>query len=347
MIFIKPIHKFKIFKADAAPFFFYVEILPTDFTAFKSERTRNLLKKIDSNPIMPLPMRVDRVFNGEKSVLIRPREPISFSVMDDYIATINPYFFLQFGIEKLLYFTEIRAYEKFFISLPIEKVQKWWNSTEFRYTKLLQLEEDFSEFLNLYITNLLKAKLNHEDLINAATKYCQLIQEICEKRIKQNSILIETVRNEEHVPMYEKKLARYVEKKKRVEKIEYHPELVDIEIFDLSEKGFIVNKDQQYIILDNIKPKGLKYIPILFYDDLLECMLHNLKRLEDGNTPILDPSFLIDNKIITLQKSKEVETNKLQEYSWLRTFDTLEFESTLQSIKNTLIKYLETKTLDR
>ncbi|GAF88278.1 unnamed protein product, partial [marine sediment metagenome] len=76
---VKPIHKFKTFKSDAAPFFFFIEIFSPDLTSYEKERDFVLLKKINDNPIMPLPMRVDRVFNGEKSLLIRPKEPVFFS----------------------------------------------------------------------------------------------------------------------------------------------------------------------------------------------------------------------------------------------------------------------------
>ena len=100
---VKPIHKFKTFKYDAAPFFFYIEIFPPDLTSYKKERELVLLKKIKYNPIMPLPMRVDRVFNGEKSILIRPIGPVSSPIMDDIFASINPTPFLQLGIEKLLF----------------------------------------------------------------------------------------------------------------------------------------------------------------------------------------------------------------------------------------------------
>ncbi len=340
---VNPVHKFKIFKSDAAPFFFYIEIFPPDLTAFKSERTQTLLKKIMTNPIMPLPMRVDRVFNGEKSILIRPKEPISFSIMDDLNATINPTAFLQYGTEKLLYFTEIRAFEKFVIPLKIEKVKKWWESTKFLYAKLSCIEEDFSAFLRAYISTVLKANLNNEDLINAATNYCKTIQEICEKRINENSILIETTRKDTNVKMYKQKVAKYREKMKIVESVEYHPELVDIDVYDLAEKGFKINIDKQDILLDDIKPREIKYIPLLFYDDLLECMLQNLKKLDDGEGGILDPTFMLDKNIITLQKSKELDNLNTQELSWFRPFEELNFESSIQSIRSTLLVYFKAK----
>lgn len=343
---VKPVHKFKTFKSDAAPFFFFIEIFSPDLTSYEKERDFVLLKKINDNPIMPLPMRVDRVFNGEKSLLIRPKEPVFFSIMDDLYATINPTPFLQYGTENLLYFTEIRAFEKFLIPLTIEKVKKWWESTKFLYAKLTRIEEDFSAFLRAYINTVLKAKLNDEDLINAATTYCKMVQEICEKRINEKSILIETTRKEVNVKMYKQKVARYREKLKRVERVEYHPELVDIDVYDLAEKGFKYSMDNQVWVLNEIKPKEIKYIPLLFYDDLLECMLINLKKLDDGDDNILDPSFLLDKNIITLQNSKELENIKTEEFSWYNTFEELNFESIIESIKTTILEFYKNYPLN-
>lgn len=340
-MFKKPVHKFKIFKSDAAPFFFYIEIFPPDLTTFKSEHHKNLLESIKANPIMPLPMRVDRVFNGEKSVLIRPREPISFSLMDDFIATINPTPFLQYGFEKLLYFTEIRASEKFFLSLTIEKAKKWWDSTKYLYAKLMRLEEDFSAFLRAYIHTVLKAKLDNEDLISAANDYCKIVSDICDKRLKENSILIETTRKEVNVKLYKQKIAKYYKKRKKVEELQYHPELVDIDVYNLSERGFENDIAKPSSNLGELKPKEIKYLPILFYDDLLECMLLNLKILEERDENILDPSFLIDQNIIILQESKEIENINIQKYSWFSSFEEISLDKIFQSINTTKLQFLK------
>ena len=343
MISFKPINKFKTFKYDAAPFFFYLEVFPPDLTGFESERDVALLKKIITNPIMPLPMRVDRVFNGEQSLLIRPREPLSFSLMDDLNAIINPTMFLQYGVEQLINFTEIRAFDTFALSLTSKKAQKWWDSTKFLYAKLLDLENDFSAFLKSYVDNLLKAKLNDEDLITAATNYCKNIQYLCEKRIEENSILIETTHLQIHVKLYTKKIATYRKKMKKIEQVQFHPELINLDVFDLSEIGLPDNLEKLDSSLDNIKPKLLKYIPLLFYDDLLECMLLNVKKLEDGEENILDPSFLIDQNIIILQESKDLEKFKTQNYSWFNTYEEINLESIIQSIKNTIQEFLKAK----
>lgn len=288
---------------------------------------------------MPLPMRVDRVFNGEKSLLIRPREPITFSLMDNLTATINPTSFLQYGFKTLLYFTEIRGYETFFLSLTPEKAQKWWNSTKFLYAKLFRLEEDFSAFLRAYIHTVLKAKLNDEDLLSAATEYCQIVSDICDKRLKENSILIETKHTEANVKLYKEKVAKYRKKGKKVEQVQYHPELVDIDVFDLSERGFVEFIKYQNLMLNELKPIEIKYIPILFYDDLLECMLQNLKSLKEGNNNILDPSFLLDKNIIILQESNKVESINIQSYTWFNTFDKITLDPILESIKATKLEF--------
>lgn len=335
MIKIKPLHKFKIFKSDAAPFFFYIDIFSPDLSTFKSPQLRNLLESIQTNPIMPLPMRVDRVFNGEQSVLIRPRKPTSFLVMEDINAIINPTAFLQCGLEKLIYFTEVRAFENLFLSLKVEKVKKWWDSTKFLYSKLLRLEEDFLEFIQAYIHNVLKAKLNEEDLVSGAKKYCQLVSDMCNKRIKDNLIFIERPNQEIEVSMYKEKVAKYYKKFKKIEEVQYYPELVNIDVFDLSESGFNTEIAKHNSIIDELIPNERKYIPLLFYDDLLECMLQNLKKLEDGEVDILDPSFILDKNVIILQKSEELESLKIQKHSWFSTFDTINLESIVQSITTT------------
>ena len=343
MISFKPINKFKTFKYDAAPFFFYLEIFPPDLTSFESERDVAILKKINTNPIMPLPMRVDRVFNGEQSLLIRPRKPFSFTIGNDLNAIINPNAFLQYGVEQLINFTEIRAFEKFALSITTKKAKKWWDSTKFLYAKLLDLETDFLGFLKSYIDNLLKAKLNNENLIPAATNYCRTVQHICEKRIEENTILIETTHLQTQGKLYTKRLAKYRKKMKKIEQVEIHPELINVDVFDLSQIGFINNFNKLDSSLDNIKPKLLKYIPLLFYDDLLECMLINLKKLDDGEDNILDPSFLINNNIIILQESKDLINFKTHGYSWFNSFDIIDFESIIQSIKTTIEEFIKEK----
>jgi len=340
VIIIKPINKFKTFKYDAAPFFFFIDIFPPDYTNPNNPHLLHLIESIKNNPIMPLPMRVDRVFNGERSILIRPREPLTFTISDDKTAVINPKPFLQYGVEKLLYFTEVRSREKFSAHFTLERAIRWWNSTKFLYGNLYHLEEDFSAFSRAYLHTMIKAKILEEDLINAANNYCQLIADICRKRMEENSMFIEIKGKQQSVNLYKIKDFNYYKKFKKISETQYHPELIDIEFFDLTEKGFSKQEDERTKLGNEMKSKELKYIPLLFYDDLLECMLQNLKRLEDGDDSLLDPSFLFENNIIIVENPKEQEHTKIQKYSWWNNFDDLELEPVIKTIETTLTEFI-------
>jgi len=204
--------EYETFNYDASPFFFYIDVLPLELFQYDIPHHVELLKEVQFNPIMPLPLRVDRVFSGKSSVLIRPRDPVSFSINEN-IAIINPEPFIQSGIKKLLYFTEVRASGEFAMSLTLENAELWWNSTRFLYGRLRALEEDFTAFLKAYILIMVKAKIESEDLISAAIQYCELIRDICNKRIQENRIVVETKKKEKLVDLYKMKDAKVIEKR--------------------------------------------------------------------------------------------------------------------------------------
>jgi hypothetical protein len=333
--------RFKTYKSDAAPFFFYIDIFPPDPSVYEETHISGLVKSLKDNPIMPLPMRVDRVFNGQSSVLIRPREPISFPINEDIVAFVNPSPFLQFGFEKLLYFTEVRSNELLFMPLNYNKMERWWLRTQFLYGNLYRIEEDFSAFLRAYLHTMIKAKIAKEDLSSAATEYCQMIADICKDRMEKNSILVDSRGEQKKVKLYKIKQQTYIKKFKRIKKKEFHPELIDIDVFNLSERGFSKDKDERSDIIKEMKPNTIKYLPLLFYDDLLECMLQNLKKLEESVDEILDPSLLLDQNVIILKKSDDTKNIKSQEFSWWNKFEKIHLESIFKSIRTTYQKELE------
>ncbi|MFX1236828.1 MAG: hypothetical protein ACFFAS_00440 [Promethearchaeota archaeon] len=328
--------KFKTYKSDAAPFFFFIDIFPIESNSFDRPVSSLLTRQIQNNPIIPLPIRVDKVFNGEYSVIIRPTEPITFPLNESDHAIINPIPFLQFGLEKLLYFTEIRSRERLFLSLKQKAVNHWWNATKDLYGNLPQLEEDFSAFLKAYLHTVLRAWIEDGDIIKAAIEYCTIINNICKERMLRNIISIEIDQSKEQVKMYKEKTIKYREKLKIYEEIEYHPEIVDVEVFDLSGASFlnyIFSKEEIIKNRDSYNMRNLKYIPILFYDDLQECMLQNLKYLENGELEIIDPSILLDSNIILVKNCDELnEFDLKRKYNWLKDLS----EINISSLFNTL-----------
>jgi len=315
----KPQYRFKTYKSDAAPFFFFIDVYPFDTTLFELPRLKFLIKKIEKNAIVPIPMRIDRVFNGKSSVIIRPREVISFQISEDQTAVINPHQFLYYGVKNLIYFTEIRSSQRLIKSTSREKVTSWWESTKFLYGNLYRLEEDFSAFLNAYLLTMVKTYIEEGDLISAAIQYCQILEDICKKRMVQNKILTEVDGELSTVRMYKTKDQSYYKKFKKVSEVQYHPELIDIEIINYSQNGWPAD-----ITIKNILERDeKKYIPLLFYDDLQECMLLNLKYLEENEKTLLSPSRLIENKIITIINSKNNTGNFKNVNKWWQDFNNI------------------------
>jgi hypothetical protein len=321
-------NKYQIFRSDAAPFFFYIDVLPIDLKQYDIPHHVEILKKVQSNPIMPLPLRVDRVFNGEPSILIRPREPVSFPLGEKTLY-INPDPFINRGIEKLIYLTEIRASREFTYSLKVDNAKKWWNSTKHFYGRLKTLEDDFSAFLKAYIYTLVKAKMESGDLLNAAREYCELIKNICDKRIQENQIVIEIKEKEKITNLYKMKHGKVFKKiLKRVDSELLYPSFVDIEVMDLEDSGYS-NVNEKEV---KSKSKIIKYIPLLFYDDLLECMLQNLEILKNFEGEIIDPSFLLQNDIIRLLDNEILDSER---YSWLKEFNKIDITRIMDSFEPT------------
>jgi len=319
ILFKKTKFKFETYKSDAAPFFFYIEIFPFDTSLFIGPHISSLIKTIEKNPIVPIPMRVDRVSNGISSVFIHPKEVISFQISEEKIAVINPYHFLRNGIKNLIYFSEIRSSQKFFKSLSKKDVISWWESTRFLYGNLNKLEEDFSAFLKAYLHTMVRSYIEEDDLVSAAIQYCKIIEDVCKKRMEQNRILVEIDGEESAVKMYKEKDQTYYKKLKKVKEKQYHPELVDVEIINYSSSNWPKDRTPKNGIEKDIK----KYIPLLFYDDLQECMLLNLRYLEDNEKILLNPLFLIKEDIITIIDSTNYNDDFKNKNTWWNDFNNI------------------------
>lgn len=333
-LFKKTQTKFETYKSDAAPFFFYIEIFPFDSSHLNNQYLGAVSKLIERNPIVPLPMRVDRVINGVNSVLIRPREAISFPVSEERLAVINPHQFLLHGIKNLIHFSEMRSSEYIFKSITNEKVKKWWNSTRYLYGNLYRLEEDFSAFLKAYLHTMVKCYIEKDDMVGAAIQYCQLIEDVCRKRMEQNSILVEMDGKQSNVKIYKEKDYNYYKKFKKVTELQVHPELIDIEVIDYSENEWssnIMNREETMIM-------EKKYIPLLIYDDLQECMLQNLRRLEKNEDQILNPASLIKKNIISIIDSKDFDEEFKINNLWMKNFKEIDTDLILNEMFSSISK---------
>jgi hypothetical protein len=325
--------KFKSYKSDASPFFFFIDIFPLDLKIFDTPHLLNLAKHIKNNPIMPVPLRVDRVFNGESSIIIRPNSIVSFPLNESMLAIINPIPFLKLGIENFLFFTEIRSQRHLMRSLKKQKAKEWWENTRYLYGNLHQIEEDFSAFLKAYMYKMIKAEINEEDITGAAIEYCEIVNNICKERMLENKIFVEKKAIQETEKLYQVKKIRRRKKLSLTKEVEYHPELIDIEIFNFSDEGFPKKEDFKRNFQKSYDISIMKYIPLLLYDDLQECMLQNLTMLEKNESELLNPSFLLENNVIILVNSEKIENNDLNKYNWFSDLNELNIEGVLNSIE--------------
>jgi adenylate kinase family enzyme len=267
-------------------------------------------------------------------VIIRPREVVSFQMPENQLAVINPDKFLSNGIKNLIYFSEIRSSEKLLKSLSRKNINSWWEATRFLYGNLYRLEEDFSAFLRAYVHTMVKNYIEGGDIVSAAIQYCQILEDICKKRMEQNRILIELDGEQTTVKMYKKKVRTYYKKLKKVTENQVSPELIDIEVFNYSKDNWSHDKT----IRNGIESTVKKYIPLLFYDDLQECMLLNLRNLQENEKTILDPSILIEKNIIAIINSELYDDNLKIKNSWWNDFSDIKPELILNEMFQSLNK---------
>jgi hypothetical protein len=169
--------------------------------------------------------------------------------------------------------------------------------------------------------------------------YCQKIANICEKRIKENVIKTKINGKIESHNLYKTNEITIRKWFKRESKQEIHPELFPVELYKLN-NDYIADKDFKDLHLEKFHPIKLKYIPLLIYDDLLECMLSNLTIFEENDDPKLnDPSFLVDNNIIVMRESDDYDLNK-KRFTWLTTFDDVEIKPLIFTAKEKIKKWI-------
>jgi len=213
-------------------------------------------------------------------------------------------------------------------------VVTWWEETRYLYGNLYRLEEDLSAFLKAYLHTMVKIYVEGGDLVAAAIQYCRIIEDICKRRMEQNRIQIEIDQEQSSVKMYKKKDFTTYKKLKKATEIQYHPELIDIEIFNFSSNSWPKDTTNMNTLDSSVK----KYIPLLFYDDLQECMLLNLKYLEENEKTILNPSTLIEKNIITLIDSKIYDDNFKEKHLWWKDFNNIKPELFLNKMLQPLNK---------
>ncbi len=268
------IAKLKSNKRDISPIGFYFDLFATDLFRI---------------PVMPIPMRIDKVSNGDPTLIILP----DFKKLGELFEKLDLYIdfesFFKVGIENLINFAKKKYNEANYRKLKNEIIRKWFNQSQIIKADIPDLSEAFtfiiSEFLMLY-SNIEKKSLtpDSESYRLKLIQYCERVIIYFREKIEQNDFQI-------NVKGEKKKVQLYHEKKNK-----YLPQIISIDIFNIR----------------NNRKKKMAFVPYLIYDDLLDCFTYNKGtlteeqkkanyiNLRDFNTIIKKRSniFKFDNKFV-------------------------------------------------
>lgn len=225
-------------KKDIAPMGFFFDIVPTE------------LFKV---PILPIPMRIDKVVKGEITYFIRFNIDKLYSLFKELNLFIDFRLFFITGIRNLLEYAKKKSNDITLHSFKKDLLRKWFNNSISIEIDLPDLTEDFtyllSEFLKTYsfINNL---NVNDERYIKELINYCDRIIEYFQERIESNSIKIKSNGTYKEEQIY------FIKNSK------YYPRIIEINIekFRGGEKSIV---------------KKMRFVPYLIYDDILETFLYN------------------------------------------------------------------------
>lgn len=258
--FFNPPTKLKAFKNDLAPLGFFFDLIPT---------------KNFKIPIMPIPMRIDKLTNHQPTLFILPDFNSLKNVFQKYHLFINFEQFFLIGLTNLISYAKIKYKEITKRNLKDEIIVQWFEKSKNIITEIYSLTETFtfiiSEFLkSLYFINTEKTKDENSNTLKHIIQYCDTMINYCEEKIENNKFIIKKGDTEEEVKLYKEKNNKY------------YPEIVSVDVD----------------ILSSNKKKKRSFIPYLIYDDLFDCFSYNKKNLLENPINDLSINSWFENRII-------------------------------------------------
>ncbi len=247
--------KLKSFKRDLAPVGFYFDIFTTEI--FKI-------------PVMPVPMRIDKLTNGDLTLFILPDIVNLNKLLKKLDLTINFKKFFLLGISNFINFAKGKYKEIIHRNLQREMIIRWFENSRLIKTEIPSLTEAYTylllEFLNTF--SIIEEKgldPSLEEYTTELLRYCDKIISYTREKIENNVILIKEEGSTKTVQLY-------LEKKEK-----YYPQIIAIKID---------------------KKTKMNFIPYLIYDDILDIFSYNKKLLHEGKQIPVDMKIWKCNGII-------------------------------------------------
>lgn len=252
--------KLKTFKSDLAPIGFFFDLIPNNYFEL---------------PIMPIPMRIDKLSNGQPNLFVLPDLSIENAKTENNKLNIDMKRFLSIGLKNLVSFSKRKYNEMTNRDLKETKIIKWFEGSKSLNAEIYSLTETFSyiisEFLKVaYKINTKGIQIEDDDYLNLILEYCAKMIKHSQDIIEDNIFFIKKDNSEEQIKLYKEK------------KNTYHPEIIKVETYDFS-----LNKHLRKY-----------FVPYLIYDDLFECFSYNKQILIEHPERMLPMSLWIKNRII-------------------------------------------------
>lgn len=270
----KYLHKLRTFKKDLAPMGFYFDLFSTD---------------IFQIPILPIPTRIDKLSNGEPTLLITPNREKLEKTFKRLNLTIDFHLFYTMGIKNLLYYGNLKQKELTLRGLDGDKIRKWWKASNNIFAFNPDLSESFTFIISQFLKTYSYVDKNNLDLTQDKDEYKNTLIEYCDSIIKYFRNKIEKniffVKNEDKIEM--EKL--YLERKQK-----YYPLVIKLPVNDLASN----------------KTSEMGFVPYLIYDDLLDSFYYNKKLLINTTNDTINLKVYEDNEIINkTSSSDDIRTN--------------------------------------
>ena len=260
-----PPPKLKVFHKDIAPVGFYFDIFTTE---------------LFQTPILPLPMRIDKLSNGEPTLFIKLDMKKIERISKKFNLCLNLNNFYLMGIRNFVHYARAKIKEITLRPLDGRKVEEWWETSKSLSTIAPDLIETFT-FINLNFIEtfaLIKERNllpTQEDYTKALLTYCDKIVNFLREKIDANTFTLSTD-NE----VSTEKL--YIEKKKK-----FYPLIIKIPVYnEMTQRSY-----------------QMEFVPYLIYDDLLDVFFFNANLLRKGEKKTINLKVYEDTQIINTRSA--------------------------------------------
>jgi len=255
-------------KNDLAPVGFF-------FDLFSSE-----LFKI---PILPIPLRIDRLFNMQPIYIIRPDFVKILNFLEKNSKTLNFKNFYTYGFQNFINYAK-----KQHININNEELQN----------------NQIIEWFNIVNNNQLNFDILKNEFTYLILEYLKTYVYLSDKQILENEII------EEKFLEYCSNVVVYFREKleKNIIKIKVENELIEDSLY-FKKRGKIFPKIVKFKLKK--ENKTIKFVPYLIFEDILDTFYYNGKLIKVKSKELINLNFLEKNDIINKRSATNLSIKKI------------------------------------